>query len=150
MFPTSIITPNAPSICYWNCRIIIFITRITHHNTSTTPLPSLHTCLVPPEFPQPQSWLHCYTVTLSVTSSEIRCVWGLRRKLHRILICSSVEKEQTKDLVRTSTSSHHTEDEMKNCNSSNDDTTNDNGFDIKNSLLGIGIQFNSWLQGGAS
>ena len=49
LFPTSIITPNAPSICYWTCRIVIFITRITHHNTSTTPLPSLHYCPMPPK-----------------------------------------------------------------------------------------------------
>ncbi len=49
----------------------------------------------------------------------------------------------------TSTSSHHSEDEMKNCNTTNDDTTNDNGFNAENSHLGIGIQFNSWLQMGA-
>jgi hypothetical protein len=68
---------------------------------------------------------------------------GLRRKLIRIFICSSVEKEQTKDLVRTSISSHQTDDEMKNCNITIDDTTIDNGFDVKNSQLGIRIQSNS-------
>ena len=48
--------------------------------------------------------------------------------------------------MHTSISSHQTDDEMKNCNITIDDTTIDNGFDVKNSQLGIRIQSNSWLQ----
>ena len=47
--PTSTITPNVPSICHWNCRIVIFIYQLTLHNTITTPLTSLYFCPMPPK-----------------------------------------------------------------------------------------------------